>query len=257
MQGTLNAATAKFQLALPVVLSPVSPHLAALHATRARILYPTDNTLAGTHCTRCGTPFLTAGGGSIRSIRKKRRKNNRPGSNNVALVRVLRRSCRACGFDDDVPIDPATAPAFPKVRDRARRKSSAAPPAARAQGAASVKPAAVPAPAQHAPVSQPLASRSAQSPATPASSRSSSITPSSSRPSPAPVSAPASAGSSMKPAQAVTSQQQQIASHAKSRPKKKAGLQSLLARNREKQEAEKKRAENQGQGGLSAFLQGL
>ncbi|KAI9063261.1 hypothetical protein FKP32DRAFT_1592713, partial [Trametes sanguinea] len=213
--------------------------------------------LAGAHCTRCGTPFLTTGAGSIRSIRKKRRQTSESpsGSDNVAVVRVLRRSCRACGFADDVPIDSANAPTFPKVRDRARRKSSAAPPAARAPGAAPVKPAAVPAPAQHAPVSQPHASRAAQSPATPASSRSSSIAPSS-RPSPAPASAPASTGSSMKSSPTITSQPQ-IGSQVKSRPKKKTGLQSLLARNREKQEEEKKRAENQGQGGLSAFLQGL
>ncbi|CDO75569.1 hypothetical protein BN946_scf184858.g9 [Trametes cinnabarina] len=253
-QRTLNAATAKFQLALPVVLSPISPHLAALHATRVRLLYPGDNLLAGTHCTRCGTPFLSTGG-SIRSVRKNPRKNSSARSH--VSLRVLRRSCRACGFDDDVPIDSANPPVFPKVRDRARRNSSSAAP--RAFGTAPATPAAVPASAQHAPLSQPHAPRSLQSPATPASSRSASIASasSSSRPSPAPVPAPIPPGSSAKSVQGVPTSHQPSAAQAKSRPKKKTGLQTLLARNREKQEQEKKRAEGQGQGGLSAFLQGL
>ncbi|KAI9001029.1 hypothetical protein BD414DRAFT_511632 [Trametes punicea] len=241
-QPAPNAATAKFQLALPFVLSSISPNLAALHATRARLLYPADNSLAGTHCTRCGTPFLTAGG-RIRSIRRKKKKSY-PGSH--ATVRVLRRSCRTCGFDEDVPLETPNPPTFPKVRDRARRKVPITP---HASSAAVAKPP-VAADVQRAPVSQRHASRSLQSSTTPASSRSSSIAPSTtSRPSPAPPSATPASTSQM-PISAQGSGQ------TKSRLRKKPGLQSLLARNREKQEQEKKRAEGEGQG-LSAFLQGL
>ncbi|KAI0375621.1 hypothetical protein BV20DRAFT_1032064 [Pilatotrama ljubarskyi] len=239
-QPAHNAATAKFQLALPSLLTPISPHLAALHATRARLLYPADTSLATTHCTRCGSPFLLTGG-RTRSVRKKRRKS---AAGAPSVMRLLRRSCRACGYDDDVPLNPGNAPAFPNTRDRARRKSSSTPHATSA-AATAAKPATSASIQQHAPVSQPHAPGSLQSPATPGSSRSSSLAPG-----PRSTPTPTAAGS-LKPAQAGPSRPE--ASQAKSRPKKKAGLQSLLARNREKQEQEKKR---EGQG-LSAFLQGL
>ncbi|KAI0349419.1 hypothetical protein OH77DRAFT_1231972 [Trametes cingulata] len=251
-QPASNAATAKFQLALPALLTPISPHLAALHATRARLLHPADTSLATTHCARCGSPFL-ANGGHTRSIRKKRKSS----AGAPFVIRILRRSCRVCGHDDDIPLDTSNAPAFPKPRDRARRKSSTTPHVSSAAPVTAAKPAAPASMQQHAPVSQPHASRSLQSPATPGSSRSSSLTPAPSRsaslvpsgsrstPTPAGSAAPA------KPGQMSVNKQE--APQSKARPKKKAGLQSLLARNREKQEQEKKR---EGQG-LSAFLQGL
>ncbi|KAI0638170.1 hypothetical protein C8Q77DRAFT_1153839 [Trametes polyzona] len=246
-----NAATAKFQLALPSLLAPVAPHLAALHATRARVLYPhdADLALADTHCSRCGAPFLTTGG-HIHTVRKKSKKRQH---GTPTVTRVLRRSCRACGRNDDVQMNPAAgASAFPKVRDRARRKSSTAP---HVRSVATPLPPSTLAHAQqqqqqqqqHAPVSQPRAPRPSLSsgPPTPTPSRSSSIVPPPSRSSTA--SAPSA---SAKPAGAQTSDPAQ----PKARPKKKAGLQSLLARNREKQEQEKNAKRDSG---LSAFLQGL
>ncbi|KAH9899886.1 hypothetical protein C8Q73DRAFT_787731 [Cubamyces lactineus] len=248
-QATPNAATAKFQLALPFILSPISSHLAALHATRARLLHPADSSLAHTHCSHCGTPFLSSGG-RIRSIRKRKKRKTPSTSGSDVVERVLRRSCRACGRDDDVPLSSSTAhaPTFPKVRDRPRRNASAPPRAPSvAPAVAAATPPAVPATAQHAPASQSHASRSLlPATASSASSRSSSRAPSTARPSPAP--GPAAKAEQIGAPQHGPSQ-------PKARPKKKAGLQSLLERNREKQEQEKKR-EGQGQG-LSAFLQGL
>ncbi|KAI0660999.1 hypothetical protein C8Q70DRAFT_1052821 [Cubamyces menziesii] len=246
-QATPNAATAIFQLALPLVLSPISSHLAALHATRARLLHPADSSLAHTHCSHCGTPFLSSGG-RIRSIRKRKKRKTSPSSGSDAVERVLRRSCRACGRDNDLPLDSsAHAPIFPKVRDRPRRNASAPPRASSvAPAVAAADPPPVPATAQHAPASQSHASRSLlPATASSASSRSSSLAPSAApRPSPAPATKAEQIGAP-----------QHGPGQPKARPKKKAGLQSLLARNREKQEQEKKR-EGQGQG-LSAFLQGL
>lgn len=236
----LNAATAKFQLALPSLLTPISPHLAALHATRARILYPADPALADTHCTRCGAPFL-ATGGCTRSIRKKSRHSK---DDPASGLRTLRRSCRVCGYDNDVQLSTTNTPAFPKTRDRARRKSSATVP--RAPGAAtftvsssSSAQQAKQQPQTRAPESQPLPPS-----ATPSSSRSSSLVPP-----PRSVATPV-------PAESTKSLPSHGSVQSKPRPKKKTGLQSLLARNREKQEQEKKRDAGQGQG-LSAFLQAL
>lgn len=233
-QAAPNAATAKFQLALPHLLAPISPHLAALHATRVRLLHPADSSLADTHCTRCGAPFL-ATGGHTRSIRKKSRKS-RDGPS--VVVRILRRSCGACGNNDDVPLNAGTAsaPAFPSVRERARRKSSTAPRVSTAATPAVF----VAAQQQHASVSQPRASRSLPSSATPGSSRSSTVAPTPPRLAPTPA-----------PPSVKLPESQQ----AKARPKQKTGLQTLLARNREKQKQEEDRKRDSQ--GLSAFLQGL
>ncbi|KAI0771609.1 hypothetical protein BD413DRAFT_604378 [Trametes elegans] len=244
-----NAPTAKFQLALPSLLAPISPHLAALHATRARLLHPSDAdpSLAGTHCARCGIPLLLSGG-RTRAVRvhKKSKTSSRPAPAPQSFARVLRRSCRACGLDEDVPlVGTASAPAFPPVRDRARRTPSAAPRVPRAAAPASES-ARV---GVHAPpVSQPHPARSLHPSETPAASRSSSHAPIP-PPAPGPLRAPAA---STGPAPGRPQAEMGTAQN-KARSKKKAGLQSLLARNREKQEQEKKR-ESQG---LSAFLQGL
>ncbi|KAI0650795.1 hypothetical protein C8Q79DRAFT_1007027 [Trametes meyenii] len=240
-EATPNAATASFQLAIPSLLTSISPHLAAWHATRARRRTPSEPSLASTHCSRCGLPFI-ASGARTRSLRKKTKKSS-------TIVRVLRRSCPACGHNDDVPLDAANAPVFPKVRDRAARKSSTAPHGPGAPSAFD------PASTHRAQVSQPHASQLTRSAETPASSRSSSLAPLPTRSTPAPaLSSTSGRAPSAKPAPPATPEQ--TPSQTKSRQKKKAGLQSLLARNREKQEQEKKR-DGQGQGGLSAFLQGL
>ncbi|EIW61961.1 uncharacterized protein TRAVEDRAFT_70191 [Trametes versicolor FP-101664 SS1] len=241
-----NAATAKFQLALPSLLAPISPHLAALHATRVRLLYPADSSLADTHCARCGAPFL-ATGGHTRSIRKKSRKSK---DGVAATIRIIRRSCGACKHDDDVVLNAGTAsaPAFPSIRERARRKSSTAPRVSTAATPA----VSVAAQQQHALVSQQRASRSLPSSATPGSSRSSSIAPTPSRLAPTPASSSSSPGKTS--GSFAKTPESQAPAQAKARPKQKTGLQTLLARNREKQKQEDKKRDRQG---LSAFLQGL
>ncbi|KAH9853489.1 hypothetical protein C2E23DRAFT_884669 [Lenzites betulinus] len=242
-QPATNAATAKFQLALPSLLTPVSPHLAALHATRARRLLPAHPSLADAHCTRCGAPFLPTGGRTraVRTQKQKKKKRTPSKDGPAAVLRAVRRSCRVCGFDDDVPLSTAhTPPVFPKTRDRARRKSSATEP--RAPGAAShaVSSSATGQQQQRVPESRPPPPSAA-----PSSSRSSSVAlPNRSVPASAPAESPRP-DPSKGPAQ------------PKARPKKKTGLQSLLARNREKQEQEQEKKKREGQGqGLSAFLQG-
>ena len=115
--ATPSPSSAKFHLAVPHVLASVAPSLAALHATRARLLYPSDPSLSGTHCVRCGTSFI-ANGGETRCVRKKRRKIEGA----AVAIRVLRRSCRTCGHEEDVPFGVNGAPDFPKPRDRVRGK---------------------------------------------------------------------------------------------------------------------------------------
>ncbi|TFK89813.1 hypothetical protein K466DRAFT_9811 [Polyporus arcularius HHB13444] len=240
LPATPNPATAQFQLAVPSLLATISPSLAALHATRARLLHPQAHpTLAGTHCARCGYPLL-ASDSQTRSIRKKRRGPSTP-------RRVLRRSCGSCGHDEDVPLAVDDAPTFPKVRDRVKRKSpSTAPSQPRASRAS---PAELSSPS---PLPVPLIPRSSQPIA-----RSSQSTPIPSRPGP-PARATTKAARSLtsSPAPSSSASQAQDQTRTKARPKK-PGLQSMLARNRERQEQEKKRGEGSSRQGLSAFLQGL
>ncbi|KAI0719571.1 hypothetical protein C8T65DRAFT_736517 [Cerioporus squamosus] len=249
LPATPNPATAQFQLAVPSLLATLSPSLAALHATRARRLHPphVHAALAGTHCARCGYPLL-ASNSQTRSIRKKRR----PGSGPSTPRRLLRMSCGCCGHDEDVPLAVDGAPTFPKVRDRVKRKSSSTTASQpRASGAADPSSAALSFPS---PVPVPLIPRSSQPTASPSQS-----TPMPSRPGSAASAratsreAPSLASS---PAPSGGASQAQDQTRTKARPKKKPGLQSMLARNRERQQEEKKRGDSSGQG-LSAFLQGL
>ena len=252
LPATHNATTpASFQRALPFLLAPISPSLAALHATRVRRLSPADPTLAGTHCARCGYPLL-ASGSQTRSVRKKRKRSTNGGQS--APTRIIRRSCRVCGHDEDVPVDAvADAPTFPKPRDRARRKQDRID-KPRASSAALPAPdelsSPIPGPA-HPRASQPIATSSS----TPAPSRPGSA-PSSARATPAPQARPAKSSSAVSSTEPSSSTQQDQ-SRAQSRTKKKAGLQSMLARNRERQEQDKKREGHSQGASLSAFLQGL
>lgn len=228
--------TARFQLALPSLLASIAPSLSALHATRAHSLYPEDATLAGTHCVRCGYPLIPSNS-HTRSVRKKRKS----GHGQSTIVRALRRSCRNCGHDEDVPIAVAHAfMAFPRPRDRTKRQSSNI-----IQPRACI--AATPPPKADSLVPGPSQPRSLQPVVFPVPSG-----PRSSAPARVAQNTLAtrhsSAGSS--------SLAQQDHTRARSLPKKKTGLQSMLVRNRERQEQEKKREGNHNHG-LSAFLQGL
>ncbi|KAI0774256.1 hypothetical protein C8Q74DRAFT_1368754 [Fomes fomentarius] len=231
---THNPTTARFQLAIPSLLASISPSLSALHATRAHSLYPADAALAGTHCVRCGYPLIPSNS-HTRSIRKKGKRSH----GQSTIVRALRRSCRNCGHDEDVPVAVADAfMAFPIPRDRAKRQSSNIIQPRACIAATPPPDSLVPGPSQPRslqPVASPVPSRPVSSPA------------------PAPVTPNTLA---TRHSSAGSSPAQQDHTRARSRPKKKIGLQSMLARNRERQEQEKKR-EGSHNHGLSAFLQGL
>lgn len=232
-----HPASTNFHLAIPYILPP---SLAALHATRARLLYPSHPLFSGTHCIKCGFP-LTADNSQTRSVRQKRRKSE---GGDAARIRALRRSCRSCGHDEDVPLGAACPPALPKVRDRVRRK-----PSAHHQPHASNV--ATPSPADSSslePISaQPCLSQQMASSSTPASSRPSSVT------------GPLSISPTLSSSTISRTQRQDVSSvqdkaKAMARQKKKSGLQNMLAKNRERQEQEKRGGQSAG---LSAFLQDL
>ena len=99
--------TTKYQLSLPFVLLPASPSLAALHATRARILHPTESAfLDSTHCVKCGSYFDD----EIQPV--KRRKAFK----GEGYIRVMTKICRSCGFCYEIPIDGGNASSFPRTR---------------------------------------------------------------------------------------------------------------------------------------------
>lgn len=103
--------TSKYQLSLPFALLSASPSLAALHATRARILHPTESaSLDSTHCIKCGS-YLLNGDGAVSIMRpsKGRRSSER-------VRRVIRRTCGICGSSHDIPIDSSSDSLFPRIR---------------------------------------------------------------------------------------------------------------------------------------------
>ena len=286
-----NAPAADFQLALPFLLAPISPALAALHATRAIRLGAHGAALANTHCPACGRLLAAHAALSVRSAREKcKRKHGgrTAGAPASASARVLRRSCTRCGHTEDVPLPPrattGAAPALPRPRDRARQRTASTRPAPAASPgpAATAAPAAAAAAAGSAIARPPRASRAAaaaagspsasshvspaRDPAPPAAAAPPPVAPlcpppiaALRRPAPRPSAAaaappppPPSSSAKAGPPLAPNGRDE---ARGKARPKKKAGLQNMLARNRERQEQEK-RDGSQGQG-LSAFLQGL
>jgi hypothetical protein len=172
--------TSKFRDAFPYTLLSVSPALAALHSRKGG---------CEDWCSKCRS-YLLAGSAEIQTVHMKKRKRTLP------PTRVLRKTCRACGWENDTLI-------APKPPSSVSRTSSA-----------SVEPRSIKA----LPISA----------ASPIQKQ------------PAPSSLPLS------PVQ------------IKARPKKKPGLQEMLARNRQKTEqAQQKNRDAQVPGGLAAFLNGL
>ena len=103
------ASTAKYQLSLPFALLPASSSLAALHATRARILHPTESAfLDSTHCVKCGSYLLD---GQVHMARPVRKSSARQDGR-----RVMRRICVVCGFSHELPVDRGNAASFPRTR---------------------------------------------------------------------------------------------------------------------------------------------
>lgn len=216
-----SLATSTFQCRLPSVLQSASPSLAALHATRARLLHYPDPTgsievLFASRCMKCGT-FLFDGSGTIRSVRKALPKKRRMAPQTPRYTRVLRKTCNVCGHTADLPIrldngvnSPITHSASPSAHSS--RLSS-----------------------RHNTPIEPKPSAENRAHPTTSDGRASKSNP------PSGMALLTSSGS--------------IISSTKSRPKKHRGLQDMLARNRERQE-QAKNAKSHGQN-LSTFLEGV
>jgi hypothetical protein len=109
-----DPSTSEFQLCLPRLLLPISPPLSARHASRVRLLYPTESILED-HCSKCGS-FLLNGNGNIRLYRKTVKGAHKK---EQTLQNFQRRTCQTCGFCKDVPVGRGNASLFPK-RKRTR-----------------------------------------------------------------------------------------------------------------------------------------
>ncbi|KJA30220.1 hypothetical protein HYPSUDRAFT_270249 [Hypholoma sublateritium FD-334 SS-4] len=100
----MDPATRKFEQALPLVLQPAHPRLAALHAARTHAANPAI-------CARCGAVL------AVRT-RVVRAKHN---------TRVIAASCTVCGAASSTPVERGNAAAFPPYRRRSG-SGHAAPP---------------------------------------------------------------------------------------------------------------------------------
>jgi hypothetical protein len=88
-----SAITTRFQTALPFALLSISPSLAALHASRARSLYPAEfDSSSITNCLRCGSYLLAADGSvELRRARKRRKVSDKKSN-------TIKTTCHRCGF---------------------------------------------------------------------------------------------------------------------------------------------------------------
>lgn len=218
----MDPATTKHQLALPYVLA-FAPGLAATHAVRARKRHPAspdDPPILPAHCPRCGSSLIS-GASQLRIRRDPSHTHAQAGghkpSGASAPAAHPRYVQQCCGACGHVKKT--------RLESIATLSRSDTVPAALAESPLlqSLRSDAAPAPAREPSLDHRPERR---------------IGPSSDSP-------PAIAASSVSSAKAVS----------KSRPKKRSGLQDLLARNREKQEQEKQ-GKSPG-GGLAAFLSGL
>ena len=237
--------TAKFRVQIPCVLQSISPSLAALHATRARLLHhpgPETDVLKDTNCTKCGA-YLLDGTGSIRTIRKTRSfKGKQRPKGPLPYARFLRRSCRYCGCEEDLPMETVK-----EVALQANRAPMAAPTPALASAAST------PTPTQSRSTSV-IPPRTSSAAPSPPSTRQPSAAPSTLSTLAHTSSLSSKAPTPSKPSPATSPAPTALDARAKPRAKKKTGLQDMLARNRERQEQEKKASSG---GGLAAFLEGL
>jgi hypothetical protein len=244
-----NLATSKFRVRLSSVIYPVSPSLAALHATRSRLLHhpgPDADVLKDTNCTKCGA-YLLDGTGSVRIVRKTRRSRTEHSMKGPQpYVRVIRRSCGMCGCEEDLPLNvtkdiTTVPPGFPPLsvpqRASTSQTSATSTPIASSSAVSSRQPSA-----------SPTSIHTATPPAAPSPSPAGTVTQPSSAPS------KISTLSTRSPAPGATPSTLNMHASAKVRSKKKAGLHDMLARNRERQAQENKARTS---GGLAAFLEGL
>lgn len=248
--------TAKYVHSLAFALHPISPALAACHASRARLLRPptlhsdsTRRSYPPSSCPRCGI-FLLDGTGQVRSVHPststRKRKRNGKGSSSSSAGRFSEITCSSCGHVERTSRPVGNATLFPKVRRRAPSAASGfdstrtftpIPSSSRlpAITVSNPPPTHTPSPSSHQqqpppsiPILPPPSSSSTHS-------RSQSSTPQPPQPLPQPPPPPTTT--------------------KKPRTKKKSGLQELLARNKEKQAGNK---EGDGPGsGLASFLSSL
>ncbi|KAH9938168.1 uncharacterized protein B0H18DRAFT_965886 [Fomitopsis serialis] len=236
-------ATAKFQLAIPYVLGAVSPGLAALHASRARRLHPTDPTLRTTHCPACGAGYLD-GGGEYRSVRSNGEQRRVSLKAETPPNRFLHISCGVCGHREELPIEQDGAPSFLPPRKRRKTVAPNAGTASTTNTDASKSGEDAHARTGPKPAGpRPVDSRESQTKAGPP--RASTMLPI----------LPESAAERKTGTTTSSPTASSNPARSKTRTKNSSGLQSLLARNREKQEQEKKATASGS--GLSAFLQDL
>ncbi|KZT12468.1 uncharacterized protein LAESUDRAFT_892 [Laetiporus sulphureus 93-53] len=238
---TTVPATARFQLALPYVLAPVSPALAALHAGRARNQLPAEPTLRLTHCAACGASYLD-GGGSIRSVRSRKKRMTADGKREPK--RFMRMSCGVCGYREDTPVEHSGASAFPPLTER--RDAAGLHSATEAQNFASTSIQVAAVSASSAIPSQPNQPEALACPSPTTQKTTNPASPADTVPSVpyqrprlhfAPSSRPSPKPS---PVSSVMQASSTATARTKARAKKPVGLQAVLARNREKQEQEKK-----------------
>ncbi|KAH9951602.1 hypothetical protein B0H21DRAFT_716685, partial [Amylocystis lapponica] len=228
------SATQQYQLAIPFALAPVSPGLAALHVSRARLLHPSDTSLSDIHCAKCGT-LIIHGLGETRSMRSNtRRKATNDEGGARPTRRFLRRACQICGHREDIPLQTSSSPYFPPPR---RRKRVLPPSPAVIDGTRV---------SQDAPQVQSTTTTQRSVPPGPPSTPHALSLSSTATASPFPH--------PHLPREVVSAASSSTSLPSKAKTKsKKSGLQAMLARNREKQEQEKRQ---DGQG-LSTFLQAL
>lgn len=253
---TPEVSTAAHQADLPRVLA-FAPALAAAHVLRVRRLqassspspsvpHRADPPLFPTHCLRCGH-YLYDGAAAVRVRRDPLGSTKTKRRNESARMRSVHTRCGVCAYvavskvkgDED---DDTGRARFPKAREHKRQK---------VHGIASLPTLS----SASSPTSAPPTKRAQQSPA-----------PAPPRPIARVASSPVPTEMNVRPSPVDTRQpKMQTASPSavpgpptiknKARPKKKSGLQDLLARNREKQERDRRGGPSGG--GLAAFLSGL
>lgn len=222
--------TSKFRNSIPYTLLPISPALAALHTRRTRRTVPE---LVTENCTKCGF-YLFTGDSSTRVVRinteRRRAEGTDARSISSKITRAHQTTCFQCGWVSISPLERGSASLFPR---RKHFESTSQPSNmnldVKSPEQRSIAEAVIPFPMDHESRAQ------------------------SHKPSHAPIShISTTAGPS--PKVIVTS----TIPRSKSRPKKKTGLQEMLAHNRAKEEKARNASNaTTGQSGLSAFLDSL
>lgn len=225
-ESETDPATRKYRMALPHCAQNISPALAALHVTRARLI---DNPKAvshqfdATHCAACGM-YLLDGTSTVRVVRSGRRRKTSRMPEAGAMTRVVRRTCSACGRENDLRIEQDNAQMYPRV---AKRKGASDRAVAGISAAE---------PPEDVPTKTVRVSTTTDIVQAPPMSSTSKPT--------------------KTPSKVISTSRVDETPNAKSnpRPKKKTGLQEMLARSRERQA--KERSASAGPG-LASFLLGL